>query len=283
MELSIVIPIYRSTKHILLHANAIIDTLYAKYNSFEILLIIDNDEHIEEIDELNKLQRQYKEIRIHRLDKNYGQSFATLCGYHLAKGDYILSIDEDMVKYIPLICSNSEYRSFDVYYWFYDKDEMYTSGTRKIFSNLFKLLLHRLYSFHRNSTFRIIPKSFRDKILNKKYIFWNTDIIIFNNTKKVSGMQFTLNDVKDDESGYNYLKLIRLALETFYGQNIILMNFILALIPALFVLLASKKIATTLIAYIISNIILQILLFLSLKFTNKTIDKIIKALQPQLI
>jgi len=269
MELSVVVPVYRSVKNSIRHIPSVISLLNGKFSSFEILFIIDHDNTAEQENSLSTLQDLYTQVKVIPLNKNYGQHFATLTGYSLAQGDHIVSVDEDMVKYIPEICTTEEYKSFDVFYWMYDKNQMYTSGFRKLFSILFKFFLEKIVVFHKNSTFRCINRKLRNQLLTGKHLFWNLDIMIFRRTSKIGRAAMNGFDVKDEESGYNYLKLLRVAFEITYEHNTLFMNSVFSLLPAFLVYYASENTGMSLFFYLLS-IIASTLFVLYLR--NKTIS-----------
>lgn len=171
MEISIVVPIYNVTKHAVKHLPLIIESLAYKYKDFELLFMVDNLHINIEIENLIQLSKNYKQINIHFLNKNYGQHFATLCGYYLAKGDFIMCIDEDMSKYIVEVCNTNEYKNVEVFYFYYNKNDMYKSSVRKIFSNTYKSVINKMVNLKKHSTFRIISKDLRNKLLIDKHIF----------------------------------------------------------------------------------------------------------------
>ena len=278
MELSVVIPIYHTSKNAARYIPDVISTLKRKFRDFEILFIIDNNPIPADVKDLKTLQNIYKEIKIFPLNKNYGQHFATLSGYYMAKGDHILCVDEDMTQYVIEICQNDDYKNYEIYFWHYNKNNMYSSVIRKVFSILFKALIHRIINFKKNSTFRVITKQLRDKILMDKHIFWNIDVMIFNNTDHIGGCTVDFFDVKDDNSGYNYKTLINIAFEIAYEHNTIFMNLLFALFPTLLINLIYHNIIFTVNLYLFI-VILITLLFLGIKkMTPTTKIKIQKAL-----
>lgn len=280
MELSVVIPIYHTAKNACASLPGVIHELRRCYTSFEILFIIDNDRIDDDIAGLFQLQASYPEVHVRQLKRNYGQHFATLCGYYLAKGNHILSIDEDMSKYITETCRTRDYQHYDVFFWFYDKNTMYTSDIRKAFSILFKLLIDKIVNFKKNSTFRMISRELRDRLLLPKHIFWNLDIMIFDLTDKVGGTHIEQFDVKDEGSGYSYQKLARVAFEIPYEHNTIFMNLLLALVPALLCLLISRQLLHAAIIYMISFALIQSVILYLKTSTPQTESKIREALLP---
>lgn len=278
MELSVIIPVYHSAKNALQHLPAMITALHSKFKAFEIIVVIDNDHITEEIKELFELKKQYAEVKIFQLNKNHGQHFATLSGYYLAKGDYIMSIDEDMTEYISVVCTTNKYEKSDALYFFYDKDKMYNSSLRKILSNACKFLIYKIVNLKKHSTFRIISKSLRDKMLENKHIFWNVDVMIFNNTNNIGSFEVHQCNVTDLDSGYNYKKLFKFAFEIVYEHNTIFMNMLFAIVPAIIFYLFNFEILET-IAFYISLTLLITAFFNIMKFFSADAgDKILNAL-----
>ena len=279
MELSVVIPIYHSAQNAMLHLPVVLKTLSSKYKDFEIIFIIDNEHMSEGVQSLFLLEKQYPEIRINQLRKNYGQQFATLCGYYLAKGDFIVSVDEDMTKYLTEICTTDAYRQMDVFYFYYDKNTMYNSDTRKVLSNLYKSVIRKIVNLKRNSTFRIISKPLRDTILKNKHIFWNVDVMIFNNTNKIGSVDIPDFNVTDQNSAYNYKRLFQVAFEIAYEHNTIFMNLLFAIIPAVIYYMKYEDKMRTTVVYIFFAIIITVFIVALKSFSPSTEQKIKKALK----
>ena len=261
MELSVVVPIYCSTKNAIEHLPKIVEALRHKYRKFEVLFIIDYHDMNSEMDSFMILCQQYSEIRIHALNKNYGQHFTTLCGYYLAKGDFIACVDEDMSAYI------------------YNKNEMYNSAVRKFFSVLYKFLISKIVNLKRHSTFRIITKELRDKILLDKHYYWNLDVMIFDNTQLVGGTSIENCSITDDYSTYNYKKLIKVAFEIAYEHNPIFMNMLFAFLIASFLFFMTKDILTTILSFVSITVFTSVLFNWIKQNSATTIHKILAALK----
>lgn len=278
MEISIVIPIYNVTKNAVEHIPTVIDLLRRKYKDFELLFVIDNIAIDKEVQALLNLSNVYSEIKISRLNKNYGQHFATLCGYYLAKGDFIVCIDEDMTKYISEICQHNEYQNFEVFYFYYNKNDMYRSSVRRFFSNTYKKIINKVVNLKNHSTYRVISKSLRDKILRDKHIFWNIDVMIFDNTNKIGSATLFLPDINDFDSVYNYKKLSVIAFEIAFEHNNILSNILYSIFPAILFFYFFKNLIALLIFYFLLAIITSLCFIIIKRKTKNTEQKILAAL-----
>ncbi len=279
MELSVVVPVYRSANHAVSRLSNIIQTFRCKYREFEVVFIIDNDAINVEIDKLIELSKQMDEIKIFYLNHNYGQHFATLCGYYLAKGDFIACIDEDMFEYLSEICKTDEYFSYEVYYFYYNKNEMYHSSVRKVFSILYKRILSTVVNLKKHSTFRIITRSLRDKMLIDKHYYWNLDVMVYDNAQHVGGITIVDCILSDKESNYTYLKLINMAFEIVYEHNTIFMHSIISFFLAVLFFIFTNKLLMAVLFWLIIVLVATLFFKLILLNTDTTISKIEKALK----
>lgn len=95
MDFSVVVPSYNGGQTIINLFQKIRDELSGKY-SFEVLFIFDNgkDKTWRIIEELGN---DYPDIvKSYHLAKNYGQHRAIQFGFSKAKGDFVVTIDEDL-------------------------------------------------------------------------------------------------------------------------------------------------------------------------------------------
>ena len=278
MDLSIIIPLYHKAEDAAEHLPAVYPSLKAKHSSFEIIFIIDNSSVTDNVAAVYKLQEQYKEISVHRLNKNYGQHFATLCGYSLAKGDIICSIDEDMTQYLNIADYTLLHNQYDALYYYYNKNKMYNSFTRKILSASFKLVVHKILNIEAHSTFRFLNRTLVEKLLNTKHIFWNVDVMIYKNAENIKIEYIALDGITDDNSGYNIPKLFRFAFEIVSEHITVLAGFCVGLIPAFIYFLFSRNIQQTTLVYAATVSVLIGIGFTVKKLTLRTKDKIREAL-----
>lgn len=94
-DISIVIPVYSATEILAQLLNRISDTLSAVGHSFELILVDDrgNPESWRAIESLSKSDSRVLGIR---LGRNFGQHAATMCGISHAKGQWVITMDEDL-------------------------------------------------------------------------------------------------------------------------------------------------------------------------------------------
>lgn len=92
---SVIIPVYNSARIVAITVSQVREFFLARGLRFEVVLVNDGSPD-ESWDVISGLARQYPEIVAVDLLKNYGQHHANLCGFREAKGDYIITMDDDL-------------------------------------------------------------------------------------------------------------------------------------------------------------------------------------------
>ncbi|HTN66573.1 MAG TPA: glycosyltransferase family 2 protein [Burkholderiaceae bacterium] len=92
---SVVIPVYNSARIVASTVSQAREFFLAHGLRFEIVLVNDGSPDAS-WEVISGLARQYPEIVAIDLLKNYGQHHANLCGFREAKGDYIITMDDDL-------------------------------------------------------------------------------------------------------------------------------------------------------------------------------------------
>lgn len=110
---SVVIPVYNSSESLF----GIVDRIYHVFSSivkdkFEIIFIDDNSPNVETQKSLKKLSKKFTFVNSYQLTKNFGQGGATMAGLSVSKGDWIITMDDDLQhnpEDIPLLLSMKEH------------------------------------------------------------------------------------------------------------------------------------------------------------------------------
>lgn len=95
MNISVVIPLYNEEESLSELIAWIAKVMYDKDYTYEIILIDDGstDKSWEEIELLNK---EYGALRAIKFRRNYGKSAALYCGFRMAEGDVVITMDADL-------------------------------------------------------------------------------------------------------------------------------------------------------------------------------------------
>jgi glycosyltransferase involved in cell wall biosynthesis len=178
LTLSVVIPTYNSSNYIDITIKNIVDYLKSKNILFEIILVDDNSND-NTIDKILKLKESINELVLIQLFKNHGQRLATSVGYKNAKGDYVVTFDDDLQFYeediynLLIAIKSSENLVVTAYYDYEEKQQSYNSIKKSIFFSV----NHIFFPFYRNAKYFTPFKIFDKKKMNISgitniYYFW---------------------------------------------------------------------------------------------------------------
>jgi polyisoprenyl-phosphate glycosyltransferase len=223
IDFSVVVPVHNSEETLV----ELFERLSAVFNEldskFEVIFVDDGS-----IDDswsvLRSLKNDYPGfINAIKLNKNFGQHNATMCGFSFARGNKIITIDDDLQnppeEIHKLIKANISYNS-DITYGIYNKKQhdfarnVMSRGVKKTNKIFMK-------GMGKGSSFRIIDSEIVKKLLNHNITFIFIDEVIQWYTRKISFVDVEHQKRKFNKSGYSSLKLFKLASDlTFFYTNI---------------------------------------------------------------
>jgi glycosyltransferase involved in cell wall biosynthesis len=95
IQVSVVIPAFNSEKFLALTVNQVLDTMNGLQQPFEVIIVDDGsgDKTWEVIQQLAAVNEQIVGVS---LLKNYGQHSALMCGLRYTKGQFIVTMDDDL-------------------------------------------------------------------------------------------------------------------------------------------------------------------------------------------
>lgn len=210
MYLSIVIPVYCSEEILNKLYTKLVDELTKITLKFEIILVDDysNDTSWKIIKEICSNDKRVKGIK---LNKNYGQHNAIFCGIKEAKGEYILTMDDDL-QHPPEEISKLVDKindGYDVVYGVSKKFEH--SVVRNILSRIIKYLIKIFMGFDQAqniNSFRIFKKKLMSEFMDVNNPNINIDVFLSWVTNKFGSVEVTHSKRLDGKSGYTIKKLI---------------------------------------------------------------------------
>ena len=239
MKLSIVIPIYNSSKiiHKLINQlNSKIDKKILKKT--EIILINDfsKDDSWEIIKKISKRNPKIKGIN---LNDNYGQHSAIFAGLKFAKGKKIITMDDDLQH--PPSSIMSIYNKLDDYDLCYT---LYLKRKHPVWKKIISYLNNVYSSFLFDKPLNIYHSSFRGfnahickKILHFKKPIIFLDSLLLNETKNISTIKVMHKKRFKGESNYKLKNLFSLFFDMIVNYHFLPIRFgsILGLLSKLFV------------------------------------------------
>lgn len=221
-SISVVIPVYNAAVSLGELSHRLSTTLSKITDDFEIVMVDDcsRDKSYQQILELHKKDHRIKGIK---LAENFGQQNALFCGFNYVKGDYVVTLDddlqhspEDIVKLYELIK-----QGYEVVYGISEdrKYSLYRNIGSKMTNFLFNLITSKRSNI-RVSSFRIIKRGLIDKIIGHKTAFVYISAIILQYTDKIANIRVSHHNRRYGKSNYNFIKLLGLFLRLYiyYGS-----------------------------------------------------------------
>ena len=248
MILSIVIPVYNSENILDDLINQISLEIKKKTNllkDFEIILVNDNslDNSWNKIKEIANNQNNIIGIN---LSKNFGQHNALMAGIKNSKGDFLITMDDDLQHppsyIIDIINKLSE--GFDVCYTKYQNNKY--SFLKKLGSAINDRVANIVLGKPKNiylSSYRGIKKNVINELKKFDGPYVYLDGIILNVTNNIGSIDIQHNKRLKGNSGYSFKKLFSLWLKVFTNSSIFplrmasVTGFIITLISLFFAIL----------------------------------------------
>ncbi|MCT4542239.1 MAG: glycosyltransferase family 2 protein [Vallitalea sp.] len=232
--ISIIIPVYNSEKSIKELCKRIIKTMESHELKYEIILVDDysNDNSYRIMEEL---YNENKNIVCIKLIKNYGQQNALLCGLRHGKGDYYVTIDddlqnipEDIIKLLDKIK-----QGYDVVYGVcYNKNyNSYRNLGTKLKEYIFTIFLGKPNNIKLTS-FRVMNKHIVKKVNKETVSHIYLSATILKHTKNIGNINISYYSRMYGKSNYDFKKLYKLFLGILrYYTNIPIVSYYKKNIP----------------------------------------------------
>ena len=209
---SVVVPVYRAEKTLVELITRLKKILNEITSAYEIILVEDcGGDGSWEI--MKKLHNEGPRIKIIQLMTNFGQHNAIMCGFHHAKGEFIITMDDDLQnppEEIPKVINKMQ-EGYDIVYG------EYISKQHNTFRNFGALMIQFVYKKvfkldHNPTAFRIVKRDIIQSILryDKNYVF--LDGLLAWCTKNVGYTPVVHEKRSGGKSGYSFIKLITLSL-----------------------------------------------------------------------
>jgi glycosyltransferase involved in cell wall biosynthesis len=210
---SIVIPVYKSVDSLEPLYDGIASTMKELNVKFEVLFIDDNGSN-ESWNKLLQIKNHNPTcVTLIKLNKNFGQNGATLCGINEAKGDIILTIDDDLQVHpseLKKLIEKHIQDKCDVIYGVYE--EKSSSAIRNLGSNLIKKIFNKSENGSNvGSSIRLLTSNIAKHLQNhsQDHLFINQIISWY--TFDVQFVEILRNPRYEGKSGYSIWQLFLIA------------------------------------------------------------------------
>lgn len=216
-SISVVVPVYNSENSLEQFYNVISKELKKIYNQYEIIMV-DDGSCDDSYNIMKRLHREDSRVKIIKLDGNFGQQNALMCGFHYSTGKYVVTLDDDLQHPPEEIYKLKKKidEGYDVVYGIPIIRQH--SFYRKMGSEITNYLFNKICSKPKNiriSSFRMIRKKIIEEIVKDKTSFVYISAITFKNTNKVANIVVQHNVRKYGKSNYNFYKLLKLFIKLY--------------------------------------------------------------------
>lgn len=212
-KISVIIPCYYSEKTI---TDVVEETIreFEKMNNYAYEFILVNDGSDDStFDRICALAEKYPFVTGVDLAKNYGQHNAIIAGMKLAKGEYILGMDDDFQTHPSQIRKLTEKLEdgYDIVYGRFS--HRHHSLLRNLESKLSELSVRFLINNPKGikaCPMYIIRRFVRDEIIKSHSSYTNLRGLFLRTTSRIANAEIEHFDRKSGKSGYTFKKLMRL-------------------------------------------------------------------------
>lgn len=214
---SVIIPVY-NTNSVLVELSQRIEEVFVDLNrSFEIIMVDDGSSNPATWPRIKELVENHEEIRGIQLTKNHGQHNALICGMSYARGEYLITMDDDLQQApedISLLIGAGHH---DVVIGQFRQKKH--SAFRNFGSSVKGYVDRIIFGIPRGiraSSFCLIQRNVAEKMLAKANapmpLFSS---LLFTATRDVVGVEVGHSVRKEGKSGYTLITLTQMFARTF--------------------------------------------------------------------
>lgn len=211
IELSIIVPVFNS-EGTLEKLIAEIEKSFLEKISYEVVLINDGstDNSWEKLQELSKIQPNIVAIN---LLKNYGQHNAMMCGFHYARGEFVVTIDDDLQnppsEIAKLLVEIK--KGYDVVFGRFDKKKH--NNVRKFGTKVVGYLNKKIFGKPDDlvlTNFRMMRKSVVERMINYKTQYPYVPGLVLMFSERKTNVLVSHKKREIGKSNYNFIRIAKL-------------------------------------------------------------------------
>ena len=214
VELSVVIPCYNSVEAIEELHERLVNTLSHITKSYEIIYVNDcsSDDTIQKINEIASVDGRVIAVD---LMFNVGQFRAVMCGLDLSKGNYVITMDDDLqhppeeIRKLYSEIKNNDYLDAVIGSFEKKKHSFFRNIGTAIVRKTMKHGFYKSDNFQVTSSFRCLSRPMVKAITSHKTMFPSIGRFIRRSTNKISYISVDHCQRKFGKSNYSMIKLFR--------------------------------------------------------------------------
>lgn len=223
LELSIVVPVYNSASTLGSLLERLTQTIAAITQSYEIILV-DDGSRDDSWAAIQNLRVNYSEHLVAiQLMRNYGQHNALMCGLGVARGEFVVTMDDDLQnppEEIPKLLAHIKQHDLDLVYGCPSK------RNHAAWRNLGSTIVWHFYrTVFRNpvtpTPFRIMRQQMAQSVMFYDLNFTYLDGLLAWCTSRIAGIEVEHVARAQGRSGYSLGKLLGLALNLYTNFSLI--------------------------------------------------------------
>jgi polyisoprenyl-phosphate glycosyltransferase len=223
MELSIVVPVYRSADCLPELALRVAQRVADSFSTFELILVND-DSPDTSWEVIMSLVRRNPFVVGLDLRKNVGQDNAIMAGLHHASGEIVVIMDDDLQHDpadIATLCRMLQ-RGFDVVYARFDrKHQAWWKNLGSWFSDRVAVVVLGKPKDIYMSPYKAVRREIVDELVKYEGPFTFVDGLIFNITSRITQVDVEHHTRFTGRSNYNLLRSIKVWLKLATGFSVI--------------------------------------------------------------
>lgn len=182
------------------------------------LIVVDDGGTSENWNVLKKIS-EHQNVSSIRLSKNFGQHPATLAGFSIAKGDLIITLDDDhvsLVSELPLLIQAYQKEKKSLYYGMFSEKRTFL---RRIATKIYRAISSCLgKSKGKGSSVRLMEKSLVDELSKESRAVYFIDELVLWFTDSIGYVNFS-KSLGNSHSRYSIFGLMKIALRKSYFSS----------------------------------------------------------------
>jgi len=218
---SVIIPVFNSEKTIFSTVEKVVNHFKDNNKKFEVILVNDCSED-DSWNEIIKISNQYKEVLAINHLKNYGQHLANISGFKHCKGDYVITMDDDLQnpphEIIKLINKISGSYDLVIGEFLAKKHGLY----RRLGSKVMSWLTKKIFKVNEVlvlSNFRIADRKVINRICNDKSTHPYIPGLFLKYSSKRANVKVEHHERKYGKSSYTLNKIIFLVFNLLFNHS----------------------------------------------------------------
>lgn len=227
-EYSIIIPVYNTTKVLVQLVDQIKKVFDGVGEEYEIILVNDHSPNPESWNVIRTICSSEPKVKGVQLSRNFGQQSATMCGLSLARGRYVITMDDDgqhNPKHIPLLIEQQIDHEIVIAHLQSKKHSFSKRFLSRIKGHFDRIILGKPKGIQL-SAFRLLSRNVVDGMLSIKTPTPFIPALMFYVSKDVKSVPVPHEKRVEGKTGYTLFKLIKLFSFLLINNSSLLLRYI---------------------------------------------------------